>query len=226
MCLFAFLFGSREAVANLLQQIREEVLLGKPERYVLALYRLEPRHNDDWKMRAAVTDGASQLETAHARHLEGRDQKVEFLLFEGPQRFGCIRGRNGSVPFRTQDVTRQAAENFIIIDDENFFHGVLLAAADSSLAIAAILAKVRPPSDLMPIETQSPPLTWPVATTFANPHTKFFSITSFTCRAQSFASVPSRSSHCLISGVQRIVKWFCPTAPAMRRCTFASSSSR
>ncbi len=32
--------------------------------------------------------------------------------------------------------------------------------------------------------------------------------------------------HCLISGVQRKVKWFSPTAPAMRRCTFASSNSR
>ena|SRR5271157_196709 len=50
LCFFAFQFGCSEAAANFLQQIREEVLHGKPERYVLGLYRLERSHNDDRKM--------------------------------------------------------------------------------------------------------------------------------------------------------------------------------
>ena len=50
LCFFAFLFGPSEAAASFHQQIREEVLLGKPEHYVLGLYKLERSHNDDRKM--------------------------------------------------------------------------------------------------------------------------------------------------------------------------------
>ncbi|MGA8150881.1 MAG: hypothetical protein WB952_08020 [Terriglobales bacterium] len=59
---------------------------------MLALYRLDCRHNYDRKIRIAATNGVSRIDAGHPGHLEGRYQEIEILPFEGAQRFGRPEG--------------------------------------------------------------------------------------------------------------------------------------
>ena len=64
--------------------------------------------------------------TSGATREEIGDENIELLLIEFLECFLGVVGADGAITLHFQDFATEASENFMVVDEENSFHGAYL----------------------------------------------------------------------------------------------------
>jgi len=86
----------------------------------------EGGQEDDSRLRRRLLHAPEQLDPVHARHLQIRDDEVEFLLPDDLQRRGPVVCRGDLVPRTGEHDVEHVLHAPVVVDNENPFHGHLL----------------------------------------------------------------------------------------------------